>query len=548
MDMDSPAQKFVWYIEAWSDPASDKGPISQASGVVVHLEKLVCEAGTEEWIRAEQPEHKKYLLTCAHAVRTPVAGYTSKHNAGNHWGVRYKQILCWQPEETYSVKNAEQRTEHKYKADPCGRTDISPAWRNLGEVPEEFRRELHDWILLDIEDPDFQNEPSIPWAMSCDSPFVIIGYPGGPTMLQHPRKVRSKVSRGFSLYTDSESQTHPKMLVLWGNGDTAKGMSGGAVCNHDGQLAGLHLANFRDNLEWHSVSAEHIKDWLRINLHYALVPPKPQPVRIAQKSISLVFYAKNSDKKDKKIKYYVEAKLFLDNWPEAVWKKEQTLDKTQAQRPFGIEPEGLTLNLKECIEAAVQHNNEAVKNGLTAVPIRIILIRDDNITWNPSRWDYLPALVKKPKILGQYFPVTLRSRETLMPEYQDFISFRQTKWDQANGEIFDTVDCHEEKDPEIADSVVGFAGKSAPPDMAIFRTNGIPAMVWNPKDDSKCHMDHHTLFRKCKEIQTWATVLKKKRASSPCCLDLHLLHEDPHDDAMLIEAFPIFKAPELKKT
>ena len=252
----SDIRRRVWYIEARAcsdgDYASEDAA-SMGSGVLVEIEH-----------RDEPRRVRRYLLTCAHVVRR-------KDPLSGGWGGPvYDEILCWRPGQGYTRTYKDKRRcgEHPdiYRATL---SSLSPCGGAAAALPDALRTAPNDWVLLDIDDPAFQNEGSpVRWAGIEDgAPVRIVGYPGGAGLSQHAAGTRIWVNGSLveNLATGPFSQERtpePGMLSLSGVDETRPGMSGGGIFDEDGALVGLHRAADDGAMQRNAIAITHIRDAL----------------------------------------------------------------------------------------------------------------------------------------------------------------------------------------------------------------------------------------------------------------------------------------------
>jgi hypothetical protein len=246
----------VWYIEARA--CTDGGYASEdaasmGSAVLVEIEH-----------RDEPRKRRRYLLTCAHVVRRKLAG------SGDWGGPVYDEILCWRPGQGYTRTYKDKRRcgEHPdiYRARLSA---LSPCAGRAEALPDELRDAPNDWVLLDIDDPAFQQEGHpVRWSeIDEDAMVSIVGYPGGAGLSRHADGTRIWVNGSIveNLATGPFSQERtpePGMLSLSGVDETRPGMSGGGIFDSKGALVGLHRAADDFAMQRNAIAVSHIRDAL----------------------------------------------------------------------------------------------------------------------------------------------------------------------------------------------------------------------------------------------------------------------------------------------
>jgi hypothetical protein len=273
-------KKRVWYIEArpWSGTPGAPGYApydgSMGSGVVVELEEL------DETNRPfESPKFKKYLLTCGHVVRQPT-------NAGTlGWGPLLEEILCWPPDKGYSRTYPNKRRSGEYRSarKAAVSAKLSPHGGIIGEVPNEERLPQNDWVLLEIDDPQFQMMPSVQsWGkVEGEVPLKIVGFPGGAGFLAQKGTGHFWEDGDLVESVDPGSFQQKRtpaagLLILDGPDETRQGMSGGGVFDSSEAFVGLHRSATDASMARGAIAAEQIRAWLSLRKRRPTVTMQPK--------------------------------------------------------------------------------------------------------------------------------------------------------------------------------------------------------------------------------------------------------------------------------
>lgn len=252
----------VWYLEVrpldLGSGHAQEDPASMGSAVVVEIEHKDEQNG--------KSEVKKYLLTCAHVVRA------RDHKGRPGLGGLFGEILCFKPGQGYVRTIAGRRKSLETHGCMIARVSpLSPCEGVTDALPEDLHEPHHDWVLLDVQDPSFQAWPAVAcvWEERVRRKRLsIIGYPGGAGASKQAGEghywdsgdlVESYASHGYS----QGRSPGLGMIKPEGPDETRPGMSGGGVFTRLGTLAGLHRAATDISMSRHSVSAQHIKSWLR---------------------------------------------------------------------------------------------------------------------------------------------------------------------------------------------------------------------------------------------------------------------------------------------
>ncbi len=259
----------VWYIEARAGNDGDyasEDAASMGSAVLVEIEH-----------RKEPRKFRRYLLTCAHVVRRKLDG------SGDWGGPVYDEILCWRPGQGYTrtYKDKRHLGDHPdiYRA---RLSELSPCGGRPDSLPDELRNGPHDWVLLDIEDPAFQQEGRpLRWSeLEEGTEIRIVGYPGGAGLTRHAAGTRFWVNGSIveNLVNGPFGQEHtpePGMLSLSGVDETRPGMSGGGIFDASSALVGLHRAADDMAMQRNAIAIESVRDSLRS--HHQASPTEPSP-------------------------------------------------------------------------------------------------------------------------------------------------------------------------------------------------------------------------------------------------------------------------------
>jgi hypothetical protein len=271
-------QNVVWYVEArpWSGtpeaPGFAPADSTMGSAVVVQIEHL-----DDQNRPLQPPKIKKYLLTCAHVVRSQLG-----------WGALYEEIFCWPQGHGYSRTYPNRRPSGEHPGAYRARVSpLSPCSGIKGAVPAGDQIAPNDWLLLDLEAADFQAMPAVrEWGViKTGVEIKIVGFPGGAglssqQMTGHFWNTGNLVE---SVAPNSFRQTRVPaagMVILDGD-DTRPGMSGGGVFDTAGIFVGIHRSTTDQTMAKGAVSAGHIRDWLGarhlrpVSLPAVAPPPAP---------------------------------------------------------------------------------------------------------------------------------------------------------------------------------------------------------------------------------------------------------------------------------
>lgn len=272
--MDYP-RNTVWYIEARPYVAPPKfapAAASMGSAVVVQLETCKSD-GTSH----DPPKVRKYLLTCAHVIRGATIDGTNQQG----WGQLLTEIICFQPGRGYLRTRQDNRRSTVLEGAFFARVHkFSPHADYPDNVPEPERRGANDWVLLDVDQPKFQD--LLPTARlqangTEGNKVHITGFPGGNAGWQDLTLVES----GAFPFSHGRTGDHPGLLVFDGS-QTDEGMSGGGVFADANQvLMGLHRSSRDPLLARYAVAIDHIlaKLWANWRVRPAAdVPPIRPPV------------------------------------------------------------------------------------------------------------------------------------------------------------------------------------------------------------------------------------------------------------------------------
>lgn len=258
----------VWFIESRYEASAAEKPV-MGSGVVVWLKKT-----------GDKSQPRKYLLTCSHVVR-----------GGTATGPLQTKIACWPPGKGYVPVGA----HDAWPDGPDDGTWTAKVFDTLGRSPDAIDpndvSEADDWVLLDVDDADFQEYPAIcDWGeLRKGDQITVVGYPGGAMRWITGTPVEPYEASRFRAGRSSDS---PGTLKLEGSDNTAPGMSGGGVFEPSGRLVGLHRAQSKETLEFGAVRASHIKSMLAAR-DFELVPDcrRPRWPRWTIAALTLVIFA-----------------------------------------------------------------------------------------------------------------------------------------------------------------------------------------------------------------------------------------------------------------
>ncbi len=242
----------VWYIEARPQvppPGFAPAAASMGSAVVVQLETLKRDGSPHD-----PPRIRKYLLTCGHVVR----GATTDGKNQEGWGPFQTEIICFQPGRGYlHTGNNERRSTVLKDAYFAKVHKFSPHASFVDNVPELERRGPNDWVLLDVDQPDFQDIKFSARLVATGTEGTevrILGFPGGNIGWKNLALVQC----GDFPFRHHRISDHPGMLVFDGS-DSRAGMSGGGVFSDVSQvLLGLHRSSMEPLLAKFAVAIDHI--------------------------------------------------------------------------------------------------------------------------------------------------------------------------------------------------------------------------------------------------------------------------------------------------
>ncbi|TWU49468.1 trypsin-like peptidase domain-containing protein [Rubripirellula reticaptiva] len=247
----------VWYVEARSGKDSD-AVRSVGSAVCVRLK------------RASDEQPRKYLLTCSHVVRAKSA------DGRPAAGALLPFILCWAPGRGFvPIKDS---SDWPSEAD-CGvwtAKVVDVFNRATDGVAADDLEESRDWVLLDVEQADFQDYPSVmSWAEPDDAGISIVGFPAGAALWKPSMIVESLSADSFRREVSASS---PALTLLTSPEETAPGMSGGGLFNQDGGFSGLHRAQSVAARQTSGIRAKHIEQELG-GRGYTAISAQPSAVQ-----------------------------------------------------------------------------------------------------------------------------------------------------------------------------------------------------------------------------------------------------------------------------
>lgn len=247
----------VWYIEARADKSLN-AVRSAGSAVCIWLK------------RNEDEQPRKYLLTCSHVVRAKSA------NGRPAGGGLLPFVLCWAPGRGFVPINDQSHWPDKADSGVWTSKVVDIYNRPIGSVAADGLEESRDWVLLDVDQPDFQDYPSVTsWAEVDDTGISIVGFPAGSSAWTPGSIVESLSADGFRREVSTSS---PALTSLTSPEETAPGMSGGGLFNHDGRFSGLHRAQSVASRQTGGIRAKHIEQELGVR-GYTAISTRPSTVR-----------------------------------------------------------------------------------------------------------------------------------------------------------------------------------------------------------------------------------------------------------------------------
>lgn len=271
---DPELKNLTWYIEARANGFPTQPP-QMGSAVVVWLRKK--DDGTR----------RKYLLTCGHVLRAPAADGTIGY------GAQLSDILVWPPMKGF-MKSSEKPHRSSDQPVPGSRmarvSEITPG--SSDEIPAAYRLAATDWVLLDVDDPNFQQVASIKGISGECRELAVVGYPGGSMAWETGDLVEPTIARSFELKSDQEKG----IWALTGPAETRGGMSGGGVYNEKGLLFGLHRSRYDLQMSGQAIAATHIQAELNARGYEVVpftevvepAPPSPSQMRLQRINIALI--------------------------------------------------------------------------------------------------------------------------------------------------------------------------------------------------------------------------------------------------------------------
>jgi len=242
----------VWYIEARPHvppPGFAPAAASMGSAVAVQLETFKKDGSPHD-----PPRVRKYLLTCGHVVR----GATTDGKKEEGWGALLTEIICFQPGRGYLRTRDNERRSTVLDGTYFAKVHkFSPHVSFADNVPEPDRRGPNDWVLLDVEQPDFQDISTTARLQTSGTEgkeVRIAGFPGGNAGWKN----LTPVECGAFPFRHERTGAHPGMLVFDGS-EAREGMSGGGVFSDASQvLLGLHRSSKDPLLARYAVAIDHI--------------------------------------------------------------------------------------------------------------------------------------------------------------------------------------------------------------------------------------------------------------------------------------------------
>lgn len=281
-------ESVVWYIEArpWNGPRgagqlpgfAQVDPVRRGTGVVITLTRPVSD-GTR------QP--RTYILTCSHVVRDGEDRLL-------------EDIVCYPP-GTGFVRTGENArrcgTFPHAEAQPAKVSRFSPCAGTIGPRPLDLKASAaDDWVLLEIEDPEFYHRPSVRQLAvdpSKSGPFEVVGYPFGAGTIAEKQEAEQS-GREYPFWSNGElilprrfpdfrsaPISVPGMLDYEGPEETRPGMSGGGIFDQSGKLVGIHRSSTDATMKRGAIRADAIARCLRdkygmeLSFGYGIVPSYP---------------------------------------------------------------------------------------------------------------------------------------------------------------------------------------------------------------------------------------------------------------------------------
>jgi hypothetical protein len=255
-ELDDYPANTVWYIEAFKDRIPNS---ARTMGSAVAVELIA--PGTDK--------PRKYLLTCAHCVR--------EINNGRPKGHLLKHVLCW-PNGCGYIRFTDQKQWGEAglrNAEGGFAAEVVDVYnRNASGLLEIDLIDSHDWILLDVKSPKFQDHPCVTsWDSSAKDKISIIGFPDGANNWGDGSIVSSLWQRDYRLKTSSKS---PALIDITGGEETARGMSGGGVFGPDGSFIALHRLQTPNSRTFSGIKASFIRSELESH-QYEIICNRKRP-------------------------------------------------------------------------------------------------------------------------------------------------------------------------------------------------------------------------------------------------------------------------------
>jgi len=219
-------------------------------------------------LRQDGGDWKKYLLTCAHVVKS-FSGQMPRTASGPIRG----DILAFAPGKGYiRWRPGTDWPEQDGTGIFTGRV-LDVYQRPADEWPEKACLPDRDWVLVDVDQASFQSFPAATLAPAgTKGELTIIGFPGGTGVFQTGDVVTPLASEG---HRRQRAGSNPSVLKLDGGELVGPGMSGGGVFDSDGQLVGLYFGQHLAELSRQAIDAASIAESLRLR-GYLSPPNQPR--------------------------------------------------------------------------------------------------------------------------------------------------------------------------------------------------------------------------------------------------------------------------------
>jgi DNA/RNA endonuclease G (NUC1) len=251
-------ERFLWYIEARDADAAGLAPADAAargSAVAVQL-RLPGADG--------RPRPRTFLLTCAHVVR----------RCGDD--ALYAEILCFPPHKGYVRSGNGRRLGDaaRMEARIAAVSALSPCAASTARDAAQLL-DRHDWVLLDLQDVDFQGATAVPqWTTAAPGPGARVqvgGYPGGAGNTGDAAAWKDGHPVIATIFEALKVRRSPRAgMIGYSCDDIRPGVSGGGVFDAQGRLAGLHRQLDDAQGQRRAISTAAIHDWLAA--HHGVTP------------------------------------------------------------------------------------------------------------------------------------------------------------------------------------------------------------------------------------------------------------------------------------